>query len=176
MISGPSGSGKSQLLRTLAGLRPLQHGTIRLGGRSPQKWGLPRWRAEVCYLSQRPQIFAATAAAQLERLPELSGQKKRAPWTDPIPLAERWGLPPERWEAPWLSLSGGEQQRLALAMTLASAPQVLLLDEPSSALDPQTKAAVEADLLGKTALWISHDPEQHARISPHGLKLGAEDA
>lgn len=170
-VRGPSGSGKSQLLRTLAWLVPAEAGELSLDGRTPDAWGPTRWRAEVTYVAQRPPVLLGSPAEHLEAIARLRIQRTRAA-DDAVALAERWGLPASAWARPWRELSGGEAQRAALAVAVSRRPAVLLLDEPTSALDPTALAAVEADLAGRAAVWVTHDRDQAARVAVRTLELG----
>ncbi len=169
-VAGPSGSGKTQLLRCLARLSPLDEGTVTLGGRTSEAWGAPAWRAEVCYVAQRPPSLAGTAAEQVARVAGLAAQRGREA-EDPVPIAERWGLPASAWRQPWTELSGGEQQRAWLALVLSRRPAVLLLDEPTSALDPEATVAVERTLAGRAVVWVTHDAAQAERVGGVAVRL-----
>ncbi len=178
-LVAPSGAGKSLLLRTLALLDPPQAGRFSLLGRPPAAWGLPRWRAMVAYLAQRPFAAGGTVETNL-----------RAPWR----FRERRG--PVGWSheriTSWLAalgrdpsflrydaerLSGGELQLLALLRVLQFDPTVLLLDEPTASLDGATTAAVEDLLIGwlaagpHAAVLISHDGDQIERFAARTLEL-----
>lgn len=178
-LVSPSGSGKTLLLRTLALLDPPQAGTFQLLGRSPGDWGLPRWRAMVLYLAQRPVAGGGTVEANL-----------RSPWR----FRERRGQGGWSYEriTGWLAalgreasfldyeaerLSGGELQLLALLRGLQFDPTVLLLDEPTASLDGATTAAVEALLTTwlaagpRAAVLISHDSAQVDRFASRTLEL-----
>ena len=170
-VRGPSGCGKTTLLRALAGLDPLESGTVTLDGRSPEQWGWPCWRAEVRYLAQKVPVFPGRPRALVDLVRKFKGWADRDV-ADPVELARRWQLLPETWDKPWSHLSGGEQQRVMLAVTLASEPTVLLLDEPTTGLDPEAVAAVEADLAGRAAVWVTHDEQQIARVAGRALELG----
>lgn len=169
VVRGPSGSGKSELLRTLAWLREPDAGTLRLDGRTPAQWGAPAWRARVSYVPQSPPAVLRTPAQAAERVASLA-ERPEAP-DDPRALAAEWGLADGTWDQPWSELSGGERQRAWLAIVLARKPAVLLLDEPTSALDAEAAGAVEASLGPRTKVWVTHDAEQAARLDAPVLRL-----
>ncbi len=168
VLRGASGSGKSQLLRALAWLVPCE-GHLELEGQTPAQLGPTTWRRHVAYVPQRPACPADTGRGYLELIRELGD------CGDPIGLARGWGLAPALWDRHWAELSGGEQQRLALALSVARRPKVLLLDEPTGALDPETTALVETDLLPFSAIWVSHDPAQIERLDCPVLSLPATE-
>lgn len=78
------------------------------------------------------------------------------------------------WDQSWQDISGGERQRVVLAMAIALRPVVLLLDEPTSALDPATTKLVESTIMDRhlTAIWVSHNQEQISRVATRTLVLG----
>ncbi len=170
VIHGPSGVGKSRLLRALAGLDPIDGGTIALRGVPQAGWSMPAWRAEVCYVPQGIPSLPSTPRAFWERVQQFHTQRHRA-HGDPFDHAARWGVPDARWDRSWSQLSGGERQRLYLAIALAREPAVLLLDEPTSALDPEATRAVEASLAARTAVWVTHAHDQIERVAQRTLKL-----
>ncbi len=178
-LVGPSGQGKTLLLRRLALLDPLQCGVLKLHGRSPASWGLPAWRARVTYLSQRPVAHAGTVEQNLRSVWGFVSQRQRGGWQ--LQRIGHWlerlgrqqaflGYRAER-------LSGGELQLLALLRALQLDPPVLLLDEPCASLDVATALAVEAllgDWLaapGRACVFTSHDPGQIARFTSACLEL-----
>jgi ABC-type iron transport system FetAB ATPase subunit len=171
VVRGPSGCGKTTLLRMLAGLLP-GSGPVRLGGRAPAEWGFAAWRAEVTYVAQRPPALPGTPAEHAAVVARLHAQRGRA-GDDPRAIAAAWGLPAAAWDQRWGSLSGGEQQRAALAIAVARRPSVLLLDEPTSALDPASAAAVEATLRTRRVVWVAHDPGVAVRIDAPSVALEA---
>ncbi|MYM24008.1 ATP-binding cassette domain-containing protein [Duganella sp. FT135W] len=132
-ISGPSGAGKSLLLRMLCDLDP-NTGEILLDGAPRSGMSAPEWRAQVVYQPAEPAWWLPTAGAhfkphQIQRVHELLPQLK---------------LTPTLLEHEVSRLSTGERQRMALIRSLACNPKVLLLDEPTAALDPESVSATEA--------------------------------
>ena len=162
-IGGPSGTGKSTLLRALAGLIPLAGGELRLRGRRLEELGAPAWRAEVAYLAQGAPALGESPAELARELRSLRHQRHRA-WDEPQAVAATLGLDAATWCRPWRLLSGGERQRAHLALALASRPALLLLDEPTSSLDPDACAAAEAALKGRAVLWVTHAADQAERL------------
>src|SRR5471032_449295 len=131
-ISGPSGAGKSLLLRMLCDLDP-NSGEVLLNGVARADMEAPAWRSSVVYQPAEAAWWEATAAqhfkpAHMARVHELLAQLN---------------LSPALLDSEIRLLSTGERQRMALIRTLACQPQVLLLDEPTAALDPESAAATE---------------------------------
>jgi putative ABC transport system ATP-binding protein len=180
-LSAPSGAGKTLLLRALAGLDPVDEGSIRLCGRSHDGPGMPAARARCVYLHQRP-ILGEGSVEDAMRAP-FSFRVHRAIRWDPA-LIHRW-LEDLGREASWLqtpvdTLSGGEAQILALLRALQLSPNVILLDEPSASLDTAIARALEAMLLAwiasdpaRACVWTSHDPSQLERTCTRTMTLGA---
>ena len=180
-ITGPSGSGKTLLLRTLAGLEPLQHGELEFRGRALADWSMPKYRAGVAYLAQRPSLREGSVEATL-RAPFGFGVRRGVAY----PVERAQSLLSTLWrDADFLRqraerLSGGEAQIVALLRALLVEPQILLLDEPTASLDAATVEAVEqlvtlwlaAD--GKRSyIWTSHDASQLARSTDRRLSLAS---
>jgi ABC-type iron transport system FetAB ATPase subunit len=172
VVRGPSGVGKSLLLRQLARLDEHVGGELSLEGRSPAEWGPQRWRAEVCLVMQGAPQLAGSPADWLRSIEALTAQAGRET-SDPSEFLEAWGLERRAFEQPWSELSVGERQRCQLAIALSRRPRLLLLDEPTSALDPDAARAVEASLRGVSSIWVTHSIEQAARIADSVLELGA---
>jgi phosphate transport system ATP-binding protein len=177
---GPSGCGKSTLLRVLNrmyDLYPNQRasGHVRLDNDdilSPSQ-DLNLLRAKVGMVFQKPTPFPMTIFENIafgirlyERLPksELEGRVQRA-----LQRAALWDEVKDKLGSNGLSLSGGQQQRLCIARTVAVQPEVILLDEPCSALDPISTAKIE-ELIDElkddyTIAIVTHNMQQAARVS-----------
>lgn len=154
-LSGPSGCGKSTLCRALARLVPLAAGRITL--EPPPE----RWRPAVAYVAQHPPMFEGSLMDNLRAGPRFAGRE--LPDEECAALLARVGLV----DAPRAAaLSGGERLRLGLARALANHPRVLLLDEPTAALDPvaaERVLGIVAELAEVATLVVTHD-EGHARV------------
>ena len=146
-LVGESGRGKTTVLRLIAGLETPDSGTVRADGR-------------VAMLFQEPRLFPALTALENERL--VQPQHDRAASFDALRICRAAALADKRPH----EMSGGERQRVALARLLAFSGDILLLDEPFSALDAATKAQIIADLLprlaGKTVVLVTHNADEAA--------------
>jgi tungstate transport system ATP-binding protein len=163
LIVGPNGSGKTTLLRLCMGLAKPSTGRITWGGRADSP---PARRA---ILFQRPVMLRRTAAANVAYALAQAGTPRRQRAARVAALLDRVGLA-ELAQRPARRLSGGEQQRLALARALARDPEVLLLDEPTANLDPAATRSVEAIVLmaaqsGIKIVMASHDLGQVRRLA-----------
>lgn len=148
-VQGPSGCGKTTLMRQLSGLDPLEYGEVELFGRVQQQWPPHEWRASVMFVSQSSVLMSGTPREWADAICGWGAHRQRRPAPSSaaaLQVAMRWGVPTDRWDSPWSSLSGGEAQRVALAVALALHPTVLLLDEPTSACDAKTALAIERTL------------------------------
>lgn len=173
-ISGASGSGKSILLRTLALLDYPEHGTIRFQGQPVVSAAqVTAYRIQTAYLRQQPVMISGTVADNLLLPYRLKNYRHRSPDHTLIHnLLTRIGKDETFLQRDTATLSGGEMQLTALIRVLLLNPQILLLDEPTAALDQQSATAVEA-LVGHwlyehpnaAYVWVSHQPEQLARIA-----------
>ncbi|MGF6531009.1 putative spermidine/putrescine transport system ATP-binding protein [Paraburkholderia sp. GAS206C] len=166
---GPSGCGKTTVLRMIAGFESPTRGVIRLDGRDVTH--LRTRQRKVGMVFQSYALFPNMTVAdnigfslRVERRPQDEIRKRVGEMLDLIKLpniAERY---------PW-QLSGGQQQRVALARALAGKPQVLLLDEPLSALDAKIRISLRQDIralqreLGITSIFVTHDQEEALSIS-----------
>ncbi len=170
-ILGPSGAGKTTLLRALAGIEPIASGRISVDGVevAAGQLSLPPERRRVGMVFQDPALFP-----HLDVLDNVTFGLVSNGSSDGLgkarDLLERVGLAGFEKRLPHM-LSGGEQQRVALARTLASEPAVVLLDEPFTGLEPQLRTEL-ANMVcrvlreeGRTALLTGHAPEDAMRFS-----------
>jgi putative ABC transport system ATP-binding protein len=181
-ISGPSGAGKTLLLRSLALLDAVDSGQVLWQGRPVPADHVPRFRRHVMYLHQRAALLADNVLAALQRPFTLRARRDQAfdrPQAEELlaRLGRDAGFLDQRAE----NLSGGEIQIVALVRAILLQPAVLLLDEPTAAMDPSTAAAAE-ELLAAWAspaaqpaayLWVTHDADQGGRVSTHRLQMSA---
>ncbi len=172
VLLGPNGSGKTSLLRLLCGLYRARAGRIRLGERllfdSGKKIDLPPEQRRIGMLFQDLALFPhlnvwqnAAFGLRMRRLPKGDIRQRVDHLLDHLGIANL----AERSVA---TLSGGERQKVALARTLATDPQLLLLDEPTAALDPSARNAIRSwlrDILTELqipSLLVTHDAEEVA--------------
>lgn len=169
LLVGPNGSGKSTLLRLAMGLLAPSRGRITWGGRAD---GTASRRAIVF---QRPAMLRRSAADNIAYALDCVGAARAVRKSRIAALLAEVGLGHVS-QRPARRLSGGEQQRLALARALARDPEVLFLDEPTASLDPAATKAVE-DIISATAargvkiVMATHDLGQARRLAADVLFL-----
>ena len=164
-ILGPNGAGKSMLLRVLANLVPPDQGVVEWDGRRPDRARAPR----IGFVFQKPVLLRRSVRANIEYALAaigIRGAMRRARAGQVLEAASLHQLA----ERPARLLSGGEQQRLALARALSTRPQALFLDEPTSSLDPAAMLAIEtligaARADGMTIALVTHDIAQAKRLA-----------
>lgn len=181
-IVGPSGTGKSLLLRALAGLDPIQLGEIVFRGQSLSNLNMPRFRSQVIYLHQQPALLEGTVESNLQQIYQLAVHCNRT-YNRPKILEYLSFLdrPAKFLDRSIEQLSGGERQIVACLRSLQLSPQVLLLDEPTASLDSTATEQLEAliaqwrqDDPKNACIWTSHDPAQIERVTMRQLVLSSE--
>jgi putative ABC transport system ATP-binding protein len=160
-VTGPSGAGKSLFLRMLADLDD-HAGEAWLDGAPCSGFAAPDWRRRVAYLAAEPGWWLDRVGAHFAPAPGA--------------LLAELGLTADILDRPVALCSTGERQRLALLRTLARDPPVLLLDEPTGALDVDSVAAVERILLrrlqaGTAIVLVTHNPAQAARLGTQHVRI-----
>jgi ATP-binding cassette subfamily C protein CydCD len=181
-LAGPSGSGKTSVVLALLRFIDLSAGQLIVDGADARTLPPEQIRALIAWSPEQPALFPAPLRANLRvgaphaadrQITELLGQLGLGPWLDQLEsgldtVVAPWGHP----------VSGGELQRLSVARALLANRPVLLLDEPTRHLDPDTAATVLNAVLELTAdrslLWITHRPEE-LRQFPEVLRLNPLD-
>lgn len=177
-IIGPSGCGKSTLLRTLNRMNDFIptlniRGEINLEGQNIYGSGVdPVWiRRKVGMVFQKPNPFPKSIYKNITWGPKVNGFECNMDQLVERSLkkAALWEEVKDRVHDSALALSGGQQQRLCIARTIAMSPEVILMDEPCSALDPRATSRIE-DLIDElkekyTIIIVTHNMQQAARVS-----------
>lgn len=177
-LIGPSGCGKSTLLRTLGGLLPPTGGAVTLGGQPPERALRTR---RVGFLSQNPALLPWKNVLQNVTLAQRINPQDDRPLLPPAALLEMVGLTDFAEVYPF-TLSGGMQQRVALARTLALGADLWLMDEPFAALDELTREYLGVELLSlwarfqPTVLWVTHHIYEAVRLAQRVLVFSARPA
>jgi len=179
---GPSGCGKSTLLRCLNRMNELidgvrVEGSVRFGGVDvfDPSVDVNSLRKRIGMVFQRSNPFPKSIYENVAYGPRIHGARRRAELDESVERALRasalWVEVKDRLHEGALQLSGGQQQRLCIARALAVEPEVLLLDEPCSALDPGATAKIEELLLdlrdNYTIVIVTHNMQQAARVSDY---------
>lgn len=177
-LLGPSGGGKSTLLRAIAGFEPVRAGRILIGDRvvASASVNVPPERRSVGLMFQEYALFPHLTAAQnvgfgLRTWPRAERDARVQALLELVGLAAAGGRYPHE-------LSGGQQQRIALVRALAPRPALLLLDEPFSNLDAQTRERLVVEVrdilraAGQTALLVTHNEAEAAALADQVSTVG----
>jgi phosphate transport system ATP-binding protein len=179
---GPSGCGKSTLLRCINRLNDLVEGShvegrIEVGGRNIYDPGIDviNLRQHIGMVFQKSNPFPKSIYENVAYGPRIAGLRKRAALDEIVEKSLRdaalWEEVKDRLNTNAFGLSGGQQQRLCIARAIAVQPQIILMDEPCSALDPIATAKIEELMLqlkaNYTIVIVTHNMQQAARVSEH---------
>lgn len=177
-LIGPSGCGKSTFLRAVNRMNELTpgvraEGSLTVHGREVADWEVTELRRRVGMVFQRPNPFPMSIYDNVAYGPRLHGVRGRKRLDGVVEAALRdaglWEEVRERLKKSALALSGGQQQRLCIARALAVEPEVLLMDEVTSALDPVSAAGVEELMVSLqercTVVLVTHNLAQARRVS-----------
>jgi putative ABC transport system ATP-binding protein len=165
-LVGPSGSGKSTLLSVCNLFITPADGQVFVMGREIRKWQVPTLRKTAGMVLQTPTMVRGTVLDNLTLGAKINGYSLDAPGI----YLKKVGLTEDFLTKSAGELSGGQKQRVAIARTLINQPQILLLDEVTSALDPTSTKEIEDLILqinreqGTTVLWVTHNLEQARRV------------
>jgi len=181
-LIGPSGCGKSTFLRSLNRLNELIEGTTIKGqiylDQQPiytKELNVVELRKHVGMVFQKPSVFPMSIYDNVAYGPRIHGIKNKSQLDDiverSLKAANLWTEVSDRLKSPAARMSGGQQQRLVIARVLAVDPEVILMDEPASALDPISTSRLE-DLIGElknnyTIVIVTHNMQQAARVSDY---------
>lgn len=172
VLIGPSGSGKSTTMKMINRIIPHTDGTISINGKDIKSYNSADLRRNIGYVIQQIGLFPHyTIEKNIAIVPQLKGWKAADIETRVTELLELVGLDPEIYATRYpKELSGGQQQRVGIARALASNPDVILMDEPFSALDPITREQLQEELLSvhkklkKTIVFVTHDMDEALKM------------
>jgi putative ABC transport system ATP-binding protein len=178
-LVGPSGSGKTLLLRAMVLLDPLDQGEVLWRGGKLGAENIPRFRRQASYLQQRPSLRAESVEAALRQPYALKVYQDRGfDRQRALELLDSLGRSAEFLDKQPRDLSGGERQIAALVRVLQLESTLLLLDEPTAALDANTAAAAEQMLRRwsegapeRALVWVTHDLAQARRVAERMLVM-----
>ncbi|MDO4641275.1 MAG: ABC transporter ATP-binding protein [Neisseria sp.] len=183
VIVGPSGCGKTTTLKMINALTEPTEGYVYFDGKPIKNYDIRSLRHRIGYVLQQIALFPTMTVKQnIELIPDILGWKKAERHQRSTELLEMVGLPPEKYAARYPhELSGGEQQRIGILRAIAAKPDVLLMDEPFSALDPISRNALQEMVatihakLGTTIVFVTHNMNEALRLASriavmrHGL-------
>lgn len=181
-LIGPSGCGKSTFLRTLNRMNDIidhtkVEGKVQVHGQDIYSDGVDvtELRKRIGMVFQKPNPFPKSVFENVAYGPRIHGEKSKAKLQEiverSLKRAALWDEVKDRLNVSGVELSGGQQQRLCIARALAVDPEILLMDEPASALDPKSTIKIEdliAELRGEyTIVIVTHNMQQAARVSDY---------
>lgn len=172
VLIGPSGSGKSTTMKMINRMQPHTSGKISINGKDNKSYVASDLRRGIGYVIQQIGLFPHyTIEKNISIVPELNGWSPEKIKPRVNELLELVGLDPKIYANRYpKELSGGQQQRVGIARALASDPEIILMDEPFSALDPLTREQLQGELislqkkLNKTIIFVTHDMDEALKM------------
>ncbi|MET1029561.1 ABC transporter ATP-binding protein [Domibacillus tundrae] len=172
ILIGPSGCGKTTTLKMINRLIPISDGTLRIDGKKISEFDIHELRWNIGYVLQQIALFPhMTIAENIAVVPEMRKWNRSKISRRVDELLEMVGLEPSVYRNRKPSeLSGGQQQRIGVIRALAADPEVILMDEPFSALDPISREKLQDDLLElqrkiqKTIVFVTHDMKEAIKL------------
>lgn len=173
VVIGPSGSGKTTTLKMINRLIPLTNGTIYIDGKRISDYKIDELRWNIGYVLQQIALFPhMTIEENIAIVPELKQWKREKIRKRVTELLDMVGLDPETYRDRMPhELSGGEQQRVGVIRALAADPEIILMDEPFSALDPISREKLQEDIIHlqrsikKTIVFVTHDIKEAMKLA-----------
>lgn len=173
VLIGPSGSGKTTTLKMMNKLIPLSEGKIHIDGKNINEYKIDELRWNMGYVLQQIALFPhMTIEENISIVPELKQWKKEKIKQRVTELLGMVGLDPDKYRnrKPH-ELSGGQQQRIGVVRALAADPEIILMDEPFSALDPISREKLQEDMIhlkqtiNKTIVFVTHDITEAMKLA-----------
>ncbi|NJP37250.1 ABC transporter ATP-binding protein [Alkalicoccus luteus] len=172
VLIGPSGCGKTTTMKMINRLIDASEGTISINGSDIRSKNIHKLRWEIGYVLQQIALFPhMTIAENIAIVPELKGWDKNTVSDRIDELLQMVGLDPATYRDRMpAELSGGQQQRIGVVRALAGDPDILLMDEPFSALDPISRSQLQRDIaklqqeIQKTIVFVTHDMEEALQL------------
>lgn len=173
VLIGPSGCGKTTTLKTINRLIPISDGTIFIQNKRISDYDINSLRWNIGYVLQQIALFPhMTIEENIAIVPELKRWSETDIKKRVTELLEMVGLDPDTYRHKYpRSLSGGEQQRVGVVRALAADPDIILMDEPFSALDPITREKLQEDIIKlqhdikKTIVFVTHDIKEAVKLA-----------
>ncbi|NFL95863.1 betaine/proline/choline family ABC transporter ATP-binding protein [Clostridium botulinum] len=173
VLIGSSGSGKTTLLKMINRLIESTAGEILVNGKNIKEMDPIKLRRSIGYVIQQTGLFPhLTVKENIEIIPKLMGKSKEEIDNKTNELLNMVGLDPEKYMDRYpVELSGGQQQRVGVARAFATDAEIILMDEPFSALDPITRAELQEELFNiqkeyrKTIVFVTHDMDEALNLA-----------
>ncbi|SER32679.1 osmoprotectant transport system ATP-binding protein [Gracilibacillus ureilyticus] len=173
VLIGPSGCGKTTTLKMMNRLIPLSEGTIYIDKRKISDYNIHELRWNIGYVLQQIALFPhMTIEENIAIVPEMKKWKESKVKKRVAELLEMVGLDPETYRNRKPNeLSGGQQQRIGVIRALAADPDIILMDEPFSALDPISREKLQEEIvelqkqINKTIVFVTHDIQEALKIA-----------